>query len=394
MSASLKIYVADGLRHRNLSGYGMLARELILGLADLGHDVRIGRDPGRGWDDIEPAARERLELMPQVSNVEFADIVLQIGVPASAARYAKPSLLYTQNALGDLPPSWIEALSRVDGVIVPSEFDRAVFSRYVPRVSVAGQSSNPAIYKPVPAWRSEGSDSFTFLFVGTYSFRKGVDLLLEAFLTEFAPEAPVELLLHVPGVGRGDGFNHCLRTIQRFNPLGKVSIRGNSLSPAWMNRLYNRCDCVITMSRGEGWCMPLTEALLAGRPVIAPRSTAMAEYLTDAVAELVPTREIPAGDALATFGGGFRNTYGFPGVTYYEPEIIGARAAMRRVYEDHPTALAKARAGRDRILNHFSWADAARGVERACVSLLDEQLVPGGATIADDRALPIEHPDH
>ena len=371
-SDRLKIYVADGLRHRNLSGYGMLARNLILGLAALGHDVRL-RASDREWGNIEQGARERLQALPQVTNIDFADIVLQISVPMSCGRYHKPSLIYTQNALGELPPDWIEALAAADGVIVPSQFDRAVFARHFSHVSVAGQSSDPAIFKPVSGWRQEGSERFTFLFVGSYSFRKGVDLLLEAFLTEFSPEEPVELLLQTPGAGRGDEFNHCLRTIQKFNPLGQVRLRGNELAPEWMNRLYNQCDCVITMSRGEGWCMPLTEALLCGRPVIAPRSTAMAEYLDDSGGELVETRELPASEAPAPFGSGFAKVYGFPGVTYNEPDISRARVAMRRVYEDHPAALEKARAGRNQILTQYSWSNAARQVERACLSLLSEQ---------------------
>jgi glycosyltransferase involved in cell wall biosynthesis len=140
-----------------------------------------------------------------------------------------------------------------------------------------------------------------------------------------------------------------------------------------MNRLYNQCDCVVTMSRGEGWCMPLTEALLSGRPVIAPRSTAMAEYLDDSGAELVQTTELAASEAPAPFGSSFAKVYGFPGVTYYEPDILRARAAMRRVYEDHPAALKKARVGRERILTQYSWDDAARAVERACLALLSGQ---------------------
>jgi glycosyltransferase involved in cell wall biosynthesis len=367
----LKIFVDDGLRHRSLSGYGMLSRELILGLAELGHDVRLIAS-NREWEQIENGARERLEALPHEPNVLFADLVLQIKSPPSCRGYPRPSLIYTQNALGELPPDWITALSATDAVIVPGEFDRVVFARHLPRVYVAAQSSDPRIFKPVPAWRSEGSKLFTFLFVGSYSFRKGVDLLLEAFLSEFSSQEPVELLIQAPGLGRGDEFNHCLSLIQRFNPLGRVRMRGAELAPEWMNRLYNQCDCVITLSRGEGWCMPLTEALLCQVPVIAPRSTAMGEYLDESVAELVGTHEIPAANAPLPFGAGVRSTYGFPGVTYYEPDLAQARAAMRRVYRDRPAALEKARAGRQRILTQYSWANAVRGVERACFSMLSE----------------------
>ncbi len=366
--------MADGLRHRVLSGYGMLARNLILGLAERGHDVRL-RASDRPWENIEQGARERLQTLPQIAGPgagEAADVVLQIRSPPSCRRFTKPSLIYTQNALGELPPEWVQALAAVDGVIVPSEFDRAVFARHFPRVYVAGQSSDAAIFKPAPRRPCEGPELFSFQYVGSYSFRKGVDLLLQAFLTEFSAEEPVELRLQCPGIGRGDEFNHCLDAIQRFNPRGRVRLKGGDLSPEWMARLYNQSDCVITLSRGEGWCMPLSEALLCEVPVIAPHSTGMAEYLDDSVAELLPTRELPAAQASPPFGGTFARVYDHPGITYYEPDVAAARAAMRRVYEDHASARAKARAGRERILTRHSWENAARDVERACFSLLED----------------------
>jgi glycosyltransferase involved in cell wall biosynthesis len=373
-SNRLAIFVADGLRHRQLSGYGMLARNLILGLAGRGHDVWL-RASDRPWENIERGARERLQALRQVDKQdrESADVVLQIRSPPTCIAFDIPSLIYTQNGLGELPPDWIRALSAVDGVIVPSEFDRAVFARHFPRVYVAGQSSDAAVFKPAsPTRAEEPAEPFSFLYVGSYSFRKGVDLLLQAFLTEFSAEEPVQLRMQCPGAGRGEEFNHCLSAIQRLNPQGRVRLNAGELAPEQMRHLYNQSDCVLTLSRGEGWCMPLSEALLCEVPVIAPHSTGMAEYLDDSVAELLPTRELPAAHARDPFAGTFATVYDHPGITYHEPDLAAARAAMRRVYEDRATARAKARAGRQRILTRFSWERAVRDVERACLSLLGE----------------------
>jgi glycosyltransferase involved in cell wall biosynthesis len=298
--------------------------------------------------------------------------VLQIRSPPNCRHFARPTLLYTQNALGGLPPEWTAALSAADGIVVPSEFDRAVFTRHHPRVYVAGQSADAAIFKPAPEERAGGPETFSFLYVGSYSFRKGVDLLLEAFLTEFAAAEPVELRLQCPGAGRGEEFNHCLHTIQRVNPQGRVHLSAAERSPERMSRLYNQSDCVVTLSRGEGWCLPLNEALLCEVPVIAPRSTGMAEYLDDAVADLLGTHELPASRAPLPFGGTFATVYDHPGITYHEPDVDEARAAMRRVYEERPAARERARRGRRRILETFSWEQAVSDLERACVALLTD----------------------
>jgi glycosyltransferase involved in cell wall biosynthesis len=370
----LAIFVADGLRHRQLSGYGALARNLILGLSAIGHDIRL-RASERAWESIEQGARERLLALPQVDREsrELADLVLQIRSPPRCSAFAKPTLIYTQNALGDLPPEWIAALEQADGVIVPSEFDRRVFARHLPKVFVAGQSADAMVFKPDATARAEAApERFSFLYVGSYSFRKGVDLLLEAFLREFSPQEPVELLLHCPGASRKDQLDHFQDTVGRFASHSGVHLSAEERSPEEMCRLYNQSDCVVTLSRGEGWCLPLAEALLCETPVVAPRSTGMVEYLDDSIAELVATRELPASEARSPFAGTFSTVYDHPGVTYYEPSLEQAQGAMRRVYEDRGAASMKAQLGRERILNRFSWSQAVRDVEHACFSLLSD----------------------
>jgi glycosyltransferase involved in cell wall biosynthesis len=349
----------------------VLARNLALGLAGRGHDVHL-RANDRPWGAIEQGARARLEALPHDGGDgrELADLVLQVRSPPNCGPYTRPTLIYTQNALGGLPPEWIAALSTADGIVVPSEFDRAVFTRHFSRVYVAGQSADAAIFKPRAEERAGAPETFSFLYVGSYSFRKGVDLLLRAFLEEFSAEEPVELRLQCPGAGRGDEFNHCMRTIQHLNPQGRVRLNAGERSPEWMSRLYNQSDCVVTCSRGEGWCMPLTEALLCEVPVIAPRSTGMAEYLDDSIAELISTSEIPAAHAASPFAATFAAVYDHPGISYYEPSVAETRTAMRRVYEDHPAAREKAGAGRRRIMSDFSWERAIDDLERACQSLL------------------------
>jgi glycosyltransferase involved in cell wall biosynthesis len=364
----MKIFVHDGLRHMRLSGYGMLSRNLIQGLRRRGHEIGVQKANGE-WGDIEPEGRSAIEEIPSFPIGE-ADLILQIGTPAACREFKKPTLMYTQNALGDLRQEWVEALSRADGCIVPGEFDRAVFAKYFDRVHIARQSSDPGIFQSQPAYRDEGPEQFTFLFVGSYSFRKGVDLLLEAYLTEFERDEDALLILQCPGVGRGNEFNHLLDTIQRFNPNGRVRLFGAEKSPHWMSRMYNRSDCVVTMSRGEGWCMPLTEALLCGIPVVAPDSTAMGEYISEDTGFLVPTVDRDIAAIAEPFGAGFAKQYGEPGNVCFEPRVDLGRRQLRQVFENHAEGKERAARGGETIRRDFNWDGAAREVEEACLDLL------------------------
>lgn len=144
------ISVQDGLSHRAQSGYGALARHLILGLADRGHEVVV-QGGSKAWMEVEPGARERLEdLRVEAAVPPAADVVLQTAIPPNCRRFTAPSVFYTQNALGGLRRDWLEPLGRADHLVVPGEFDRRVFARHFSSVSVSPQGSNPQVFKPVP----------------------------------------------------------------------------------------------------------------------------------------------------------------------------------------------------------------------------------------------------
>jgi hypothetical protein len=96
----------------------------------------------------------------------------------------------------------------------------------------------------------------------------------------------------------------------------------------------------------------------------------MGEYLDDTIADLIPVREHEAAALTEPFGLGFAGAYGYPGITYYEPDIGEARRAMRRVYTDYPSAKSRARAGRQRVLTDISWETAIGDIEQACESLM------------------------
>jgi glycosyltransferase involved in cell wall biosynthesis len=65
------------------------------------------------------------------------------------------------------------------------------------------------------------------------------------------------------------------------------------LSDSQMNDLYRASTYYLNTSHAEGACLPLQEALAAGRPVIAPRHTAMLDYIDDRVAFVAASHAEP-----------------------------------------------------------------------------------------------------
>ena len=112
-----------------------------------------------------------------------------------------------------------------------------------------------------------------FLFVGTFEPRKGIDVLLDAFV-EVARENPgVELWLagqHGWGIDKVEARLSTHPAASRIRRLGFVP--DDALAP-----LLRSSRAAVYPSRGEGFGLPVLEALACGVPVVTSRDTVMEE---------------------------------------------------------------------------------------------------------------------
>jgi glycosyltransferase involved in cell wall biosynthesis len=63
------------------------------------------------------------------------------------------------------------------------------------------------------------------------------------------------------------------------------------ISDVTLNEMYNAADLYLTTTLGEGWGLPITEAMAAGLPVVAPRHSSLAEIGGEGRAILYECRE-------------------------------------------------------------------------------------------------------
>jgi glycosyltransferase involved in cell wall biosynthesis len=133
--------------------------------------------------------------------------------------------------------------------------------------------------------RAHGLDPdrrFVF-FVGTFEPRKGLDVLLDAFEQIARDDPSVELWLAGQSGWGLEDFDARLSDHSAVRRIRRLGFVDEAVLPA----LLRRASVVTYPSRGEGFGLPVLEAMACGATVVTTRGTVMAEVADDC-AVLVP----------------------------------------------------------------------------------------------------------
>ncbi|MGV3523727.1 MAG: glycosyltransferase family 4 protein [Candidatus Sericytochromatia bacterium] len=199
---------------------------------------------------------------------------------------------------GVIPLSWVERLNHAqDQVWVPSQFVADGFVRSGVRrtqIRVIPNGVDTTLLTPEgPTLPLNTAKNIRLLFVGGLIDRKGVDLLLRAYHQAFRAHDDVTLLLKAFG-GQShyamQSFDHLLRELQASPDAPEVQMLDADLSPAELAALYRSCQLYVHPYRGEGFAMPILEAMACGLPVVIPDAGPAPEFCPPEAGWRVPTR--------------------------------------------------------------------------------------------------------
>ena len=194
-----------------------------------------------------------------------------------------------------LPKTTVAMLNEFDGVVVPSKFNADSFRASGVSVPVWVV---PHVVEPIvacPASASEevlqvaldaGPDTFVVLVVGPWQSRKAIPSSIEAFLRAFGPDDDVLLVVktsHRDYVTDAPTSVSMARLLGGHGRVPRVQLIANDLTDSDLAALVRRCDCSLSLSRGEGFGLTIAEAVAAGTPAVvtgwgAPREFLGVEY--------------------------------------------------------------------------------------------------------------------
>lgn len=266
---------------------------------------------------------------------------------------------------GRYPAAWAARIrSDCDRLWVASRWSKRLAVRSgVParRVAVIPWGIDPATFAPAgPRRRIATHKRFRFLFVGAPIYRKGLDILLDAYVTAFTCHDDVCLVIksHPEDLFyAGIDMRARLGALRSQPGHPEVVVIDEFLAEAELASLYRACDVGVFPYRAEGFAMPILEAMACGLPSIVPKFGACLDYCTAVASFRLPVRRVRL-----PLAGNFQfNTLGFretiDEIDFAEMPMTALADEMRRVARLPAAAIRrKATAGVRASHGRFTWA--------------------------------------
>lgn len=362
-------------------GYGQVARNFVLEIIRQGIPLKIVPIAQRRatLDDLTQEEKNRLTAAVYTEVPENTVRILHMspdGFPYHIDREAAANVGYTIFETDRIPAGWVEPCNLLDEVWVPTQFNMRTFAQ-------SGVNANKLRLLPYGVEVSRlqrvgdslglhAPDEFVFLYVCAFDFRKGIDLLLEAYLQEFKRTDKVRLWLKtwtppyagVESAGDWIEAEYGERIFSSDAP--QIDIIEGYGQADDLIRMYQDCSLYITTDRANGWGMPPMEAMALGKPAATIDWSGSTEFMKEGSALLIrPTgRMEPVHPMLA----GARPEI-YAGHQWAEVSVEEVRRVMRYAY-DNPEPLAEiARKGQESILKDFSIERATQRMLQACAEL-------------------------
>ena len=261
----------------NFFGYGMATSNLLesFGLIDSIETTQV-RPSGRG----RPLSKDFF-----------------IKQPPFGASGSKKKIAYFYWETDKLPKPWATHINSADEIWAPCNLVRDVclnagFRGIIKMVPTPHKDWDINTSGTINDNRINNS-TFKFYSIFQWHTRKGWQELLEAYWSEFKRDDDVVLILKVNSIHGPSGNDEIKKEIDEYRKkLGlintpKIFFISSMLSQEHICALHEYGDCYVAPHHGEGWGMPIHDAIFAQKNIITTKYGGVTDFLNESNSSII-----------------------------------------------------------------------------------------------------------
>jgi glycosyltransferase involved in cell wall biosynthesis len=363
----------------DLSGYGTVARNHLIQMSKI-KSIKTRLRTRKFWNGVAPDLKEDGDILHAmernpISETDF--VFIQHLTPENfyIDNRAKRHVCYTPFETDGAPAAWLLPLRGMDEIWVPSEHNKMAYTNVGlghKKMVVIPHGVNPEIYNPNIKPLTYDRGAFNFGSVFDWTERKNPIALLRAYFNAFADYEDVTLSIRTFWRFPLEKTKEYVQSeIQRIKDsfsgrtkFPKIQCWFDTIDDSIMANFYKSMDCFVLPTRGEGFGLPLLEAMACGVPTIGPSIGGNREFMNNDNSFLVEGRMVKIDNA--TF---LRQQPQYGGQKWFDIDEHELSKAMRWVYDNREEAGKIAAVGAKDVKEKFTWEIAAEKIHNRLLEI-------------------------
>jgi glycosyltransferase involved in cell wall biosynthesis len=351
----------------------MVNRELLLRLMQRsGLSLRhVPFEP----DQFSVGAANRLASLKAIRSGPFSDATVHVRhrwPPYFSAPQSGVYVFFQPWEYGSLPVEWVRKIPLCAREVW-------VYSRYLRECYIASGLNESTVQviplgvdekefrpdaEPSARLRTMTGNRYCFLFNGGITLRKGVDILVNAYLSEFGKNENVCLVIKGSNAYKKELAAQVEALAARTDTARMVYLT-DDMEPQELPSLYTACDCYVHPYRAEGYGLPVAEAMACGRPVIVTGAGACRDFTSEGESYFIKCSmekfKENSVSGMETVGSPF----------WLLPDVDDLRRLMRHVFEYQDEAKARGLLASEKIRTSHTWKQSADAVEERIMKIVE-----------------------
>ena len=251
------------------------------------------------------------------------------------------------------PENFFEKLKEFDQVWVASKWQRQMLieqGMFENKIKVVPEAVDSTVYYPKDI--NYDDNKFRFLVFGAWCDRKSTKEIIKCFIDVFGKNENVELVLSTESGFYNDGCSNTNERLKKYNLIApNIKVLNFPDRKDYIEYLQ-KGHVFLSCARGEGWNIPLLEAMACGTPSIYSECSGQLEFAEGKGISVKIKNRVLAQDFLQN-----KNQIS-PGY-WYEPDFDDLKNKMLDVYKNYSFYKQKALDEAKDIAKTFTWENAA-----------------------------------